>query len=563
MTHIQRMAFSVGTAGLLKATTVRLTHSQHHRTKPVDEFDDEAHHHDAPQAQRHHATHSAAHHGSHHGAQQGSHHHHPASSHHDVKPVHLKQAKLPVTVLDAKGNPVQITPVERFEDVPDMPKWLALGLEKLGYPTTTDIQGITIPPLLDGHDMIGLAPTGSGKTVAFAVPALKLLKRSPHGNPTILVLAPTRELVQQTAKVFMALGGSSIHVCEAYGGTPREIQARKLSRGCDVLVACPGRLKDFLDSGVVVLDDLSFLVFDEADRLLDMGFKIQLDEIMNFVNPRSPRQSMMWSATWPVAVQRLAAEYMSADRYMIRAGNAGTGAQVNDRIRQHIFIAEDNIEKVELLCKMIEDGTIKEEECKMMIFVERQSDTDEVASRIARRLGVRSNNIASLHGGMPQKRRDYVMQNFKENRCRILVATDVASRGLDFPDVTAVVNFSAPKDIDSYCHRIGRTGRAGREGDAFTFLEPSNTGLAKDIVAFMEKCKLVAPQEVKDLASRHRGSSGGYDRFGGNQRRGGFQRGRGGGNRGSFSRGYGGGGGGGYGREQYGGRNDSGFDMSF
>ncbi|ORC87066.1 mitochondrial DEAD box protein [Trypanosoma theileri] len=414
-----------------------------------------------------------------------------------------KKVELDVSVLDAKGNIVPVKPVQCFADLSNSPDWLTKGLETLAYPSTTPIQAHTIPVLDEGHDLIGLAPTGSGKTVAFAVPALKRFKRSPSGLPTIVVLAPTRELVQQTAKVFYQLSSGNVRVCEAYGGAPREIQARRLHNGCDALIACPGRLKDFLQNGDVTLDHMSFLVFDEADRLLDMGFKIQLDEILSYADPSRPVQTMMWSATWPKSVEDLARDYLSENRYTIRAGTAGTGLQVNENIKQHIFFGDSPQERLETLVSLIQKGTIDENTAKMMIFVERQTDTDNAAQMLARMLGIHSRNVGVIHGGMPQRQRDYIMHNFKTNRIRILIATDVASRGIDFPDVTCVVNLFAPKNIDSYCHRIGRTGRAGRSGDSFTFIGRSDGSLAKDLVDYLQKCGMEVPERLVQISEKY------------------------------------------------------------
>jgi ATP-dependent RNA helicase DDX5/DBP2 len=469
-----------------------------------------------------------------------------------------------ISILDERDNVVKVNEVNKFEAL-DMPHWLATSIKKLGYPNTTDIQAVTIPKLLEGNDIIGLAPTGSGKTVAFAVPALMQFQRSKQGNPRILVMAPTRELVQQTCKVFANLGGGQdVVVAEAYGGSPREIQARRINGGCDVLVACPGRLNDFLQSGTVDLSELSFLVFDEADRLLDMGFKPQLDQIMSFVDPSAPRQTMMWSATWPREVQQLAHDYLKPNRLLIKAGTCGTGQQVNENIKQHIFFASTPMEKVEKLISLIQDGTIVEETCKMIIFVERQADTESVASLLVRKLGVQGSMIAPIHGGMQQGQRDYIMRSFKQSQVRILVATDVASRGLDFPDVTCVINFQAPKTISDYCHRIGRTGRAGRKGDAFTFITGGDPVL-RDLVGYLRKCGTPISSELQEAADNSFSSGGGYGRRPGRGRGGG--RGFGGGGRGfggGGGRGFGGGGSwgggggswGGGGGSRFGGRGD-------
>jgi ATP-dependent RNA helicase DDX5/DBP2 len=501
--------------GALAPTSVCLSGNHHAKAHEDAKHSNDEHHHSHHESKSHHKA-ANEHEGA--SAQEKK-----ATAAKDAADAESHRA---ITVKDHTGKILADPPrFATFDAIPNAPQWLQQGLQRMGFPSTTDIQAITMPQLLEGHDMIGLAPTGSGKTVAFAVPALSIFERSPKNLPTILVLAPTRELVQQTCKVFQQLGGQHhVRVCEAYGGSPRETQAMRLHRGCDVLVACPGRLKDFLESGIVSLEHLRFLVFDEADRLLDMGFKIQLDEIMAYVDMEAPRQTMMWSATWPTSVQRLAAEYMNPKRLMIRAGAEGTGGQVNHRIKQHIHFAQGAQNKVEQLAEMIESGTIKEDGCKMMIFVERQLDTETVANLLSRRLGIRPSNLGVLHGGMQQRRRDSVMQSFKDNHCRILVATDVASRGLDFPDVTVVVNFAAPKDIDSYCHRIGRTGRAGRHGDAHTFLEGSDVALAKDLVPYLKLCQMNIPDPLVELASRYAPRGGGFRRGGGG---GGFRRGGG------------------------------------
>lgn len=424
-----------------------------------------------------------------------------------------------VTVMNSRNEEVPISPLTKFSELKDAPSWLMEGLEEAGFPNTTPIQKYTIPVLEEGHDVIGLAPTGSGKTVAFAVPALKNFKNNTR-SPSILVLAPTRELVQQTTIVFQKLSKGKVRVCEAYGGSPREIQARKLSNGCDVVVACPGRLNDFLQQGDVSLENLSFLVFDEADRLLDMGFQIQLDEILSHLDSSLPVQKMMWSATWPLSVQRLAQAYLSPKRYVVRAGTAGTGLQVNKQIKQEIIFAESPEERVNCIARLIESGKIDENTAKVIIFVERKSDTENVAYSLSQKLGIDSRFVAVLHGGLQQRQRDNVMNQFKKSYVRLLVATDVASRGLDIPDVTCVINFDAPGNIDSYCHRIGRTGRAGRKGDAYTFVSERNCSIAPELVDYLQKAGADVPAQLiqvgKQEASRRM-----YRRDRGDRRRGG------------------------------------------
>ncbi|KPI87875.1 putative mitochondrial DEAD box protein [Leptomonas seymouri] len=436
----------------------------------------------------------------------------------------LSSTEHDVVITDSKGSKVDVAPLNTFAELSDAPRWLAEGLQSLQYPSTTDIQRYTIPLLAGGHDVIGLAPTGSGKTVAFAVPALKNFHRNADGSPSVLVLAPTRELVQQTTKVFSSLSRGQVRVCEAYGGSFREAQARHLHAGCDVLVACPGRLKDFLDAGDVSIKNLSFLVFDEADRLLDMGFQVQLDEILSYVDSSSHPQTMMWSATWPHSVQALARNYLSGDRILIRAGTAGTGLQVNEHIKQSLFFCNGFNDRIEKLGELVENGTIDDNTDKLIIFVERQSDTESMAQAFSQRIGIDSRYIGVLHGGLSQRFRDKVMSQFKNNYIRLLVATDVASRGLDIPDVTCVVNFQAPKNIDSYCHRIGRTGRAGRSGKAYTFIGDQDGIIAADLIDYLTRCNTEVPQELTRLAEvyRQRTSSFGSRSSGRGRGRGGF-----------------------------------------
>lgn len=431
-----------------------------------------------------------------------------------------------VAVTNASNEAVSIKPLNLFSELEGAPLWLQDGLKDSGFPGTTSIQKYTIPVLDEGHDVIGLAPTGSGKTVAFAVPALKNFRTSSK-SPSILVLAPTRELVQQTTVVFQKLSKGEVRVCEAYGGSPRELQARRLHSGCDVLVACPGRLNDFLKQGDVTLNNLSFLVFDEADRLLDMGFQIQLDEILSHLDPSKSVQKMMWSATWPLSVQRLAQRYLSSDRYVVRAGAAGTGLQVNKNISQTLLFEESVQDRIASIAKLIETGKIDENSAKIIIFVERKSETENVAYSLSQKLGIDSRFVGVLHGGLQQRQRDNVMQQFKKSNIRLLVATDVASRGLDIPDVTCVINFDIPGSIDSYCHRIGRTGRAGRKGDAYSFISEQSCPIAPELVDYLQKVGVDAPERLIDIskkeASRRMYRRDGDRRRGNRNRSGGFR----------------------------------------
>lgn len=408
-----------------------------------------------------------------------------------------------VHITDGNGMEVPIITLNTFTELTDIPEWLAEGLKRLGFDSTMGIQKHIIPLLNNGHDVIGLAPTGSGKTVAFAVPALRKFQPNDDGSPAVLVLAPTRELVQQIRQVFVKLSCGQVRIGEAYGGAPREMQLRRLQRGCDVLIACPGRLKDFLDSGELNLRQLSFLVFDEADRLLDMGFQIQLDQIMHFLDLSRSTQRMMWSATWPTAVRELSQKYLSPNRMLVCSGNATGGLQVNAHINQSIILAERLSDRIEHIAKLIEEGHIDENVAKVILFVERQRDTESAGLALSKRLNIDPDYVGVIHGGLSQRLRDSVMHKFKSSRIRLLVATDVASRGLDIPDVTCVVNLQAPRNIDSYCHRIGRTGRAGRCGAAYTFIGSDDGAIAGELVSYLGRCGMDVPSHLKQLASSY------------------------------------------------------------
>jgi ATP-dependent RNA helicase DDX5/DBP2 len=456
-----------------------------------------------------------------------------------------KVVKMDVRVINPNNSEMENPPViPSFDGIQkQLPEWLKEGIRRLNYHDCTPIQAHTMPLVLQGKDLIGLAPTGSGKTVAFAVPSLAGMKLPSDGYPQILVICPVRELAQQTGKVFRSLVAphGNIRVVEIYGGADRGPQASALWSGADILVATPGRLNDFLGAGDVDFRNLSFLVFDEADRLLDMGFAPQLDSIMEYVDPGRKRQTLMWSATWPREVQTLASNYLTPDRLMVKAGNAGEGGLVvNENISQHVHIAPTHSERIRKLRSLYDEGHIDVTK-KSIFFVQKKVTCDEVAYEISRTLAsldipLVGNLVQPLHGGMSQDKRDRVINQFRAGKIKVLVATDVAARGLDFPDVEHVVNFDPPLEIDSYVHRIGRTGRAGRKGKAHTFVMGPSKWLP-DLIKYLERSKQEIPSQLHSMA-RESGFKSGF-------------RGRGGRGRGGFG-GRGGGGGG------FGGRNSGG-----
>lgn len=457
-----------------------------------------------------------------------------------------------IHVLDGRGTPIAgHAPLHQYADIfPRVPQWVAEGVKHVKYVKPTMVQAHTVPFVLDNKDIVGLAPTGSGKTAAFAVPSLAQLSFEAQGSarrPQILVLAPVRELAVQTAKVFrdLCFHNPNVSICEAYGGAPRGPQEMAIRRGCDILVATPGRLNDFLESRVVDTRGVKFWVIDEADRMLDMGFSRDMETIAGYL-PKQ-RQTMMWSATWPREVQSLASNYLKPDRVMVRVGDGGQ--MINRNITQHVFYAQHDDERMSKLARLYTSGQVTAND-KALMFVKRKDQCESIAAEIASGLQAVCNAdpriVSPIHGGMQQFRRDDIMRKFKAGQIKILVATDVAARGLDFPDIQYVVNYDAPHDIDSYTHRIGRTGRNGRKGTAFTFLMPDSLGVARDIKGFMVKCGQDVSEELetacRDFTPKRSGS-----RFGG-----GGGRGRGGGFGGGRGRG-GGGYGGGYGDRNSGG----------
>jgi ATP-dependent RNA helicase DDX5/DBP2 len=552
------------------------THTGHHQqgayqAAPAD-YDDF----DAPPPPPPHGGHHGHGHDAHgHAATAGAstHHHHAApaaaaaSASAPASGAAPASDEVQVEITDINNKPAQVERFHLFADLPHLPPWLQQGIRDMKYAAPTTIQSYTIPMLNTGADAIGLAPTGSGKTVAFAIPSLAKLKPS-NGNPQVLVLCPVRELVQQTAKVFRSLcAHTRLRVCEAYGGSPRNEQMGQLHRGCDILVAAPGRLVDFLQSGAVDLGSLQFLVFDEADRLLDMGFSDALDTIMGYV-PKE-RQTMMWSATWPDAVRTLANNYLLRTRLTIRAGGAGGDSQlVNHNIKQIVSVAATVQDRVKQVIDIFRKAG---PEAKAIVFVMRKDTCEEVSAGIGRALqtalGTDARTIQALHGGMHQSYRDRVVRAFKQGQVRVLVATDVAARGLDFPDVEYVINFDAPHEIDSYCHRIGRTGRAGRKGTAYTILMQETAKVAPDLVLYLRKSNQEVIPAVEEMArsydqlaaAKRRGK---WDKFRGNRNGGGGGGGRGFGGGGRGGGGYGGGrgGGGGYGGGYGGGGGNAGYE---
>ncbi|MCK5263471.1 MAG: DEAD/DEAH box helicase, partial [Gammaproteobacteria bacterium] len=340
----------------------------------------------------------------------------------------------------------------------NLSKPLLKALNEIGYEKPSPIQAETIPLLLDGKDIIGQAQTGTGKTAAFALPLLSNLDLS-QKDPQVMVLAPTRELAIQVAEAFQTYAKhiKGFHVLPIYGGADSRGQVRALQRGVHVVVGTPGRVMDHMRRGALKLNNLSALVLDEADEMLRMGFIDDVEWILEQTPPK--RQIALFSATMPTQIRRIATKYLNNPEQI----TIKTKTTTVDTIRQR-FWPVSGTHKLDALTRILE----AEDFDAMIIFVRTKNSTTELAEK----LEARGYAAAAINGDILQKQRERSVNNLKNGKLDILVATDVAARGLDVPRISHVVNYDVPHDTESYVHRIGRTGRAGRKGDAILFVAP-------------------------------------------------------------------------------------------
>eukprot|EP00095_Tigriopus_kingsejongensis_P006831 snap_masked-scaffold82_size396747-processed-gene-2.7 protein:Tk06831 transcript:snap_masked-scaffold82_size396747-processed-gene-2.7-mRNA-1 annotation:"hypothetical protein DAPPUDRAFT_213150" len=418
-------------------------------------------------------------------------------------------------------------PITNFFEA-GFPEYVMKEVERQGFTTPTAIQSQGWPIALSGFNMVGIAMTGSGKTLGYLLPGIIHVNHQPYlergDGPIVLVLAPTRELAQQIQEVCTEFGRSSkIRNTCVFGGAPKGPQLRDLENGCEVVIATPGRLIDFLEMGKTNLRRTTYLVLDEADRMLDMGFEPQIRKIIEQIRP--DRQVLMWSATWPKEVRRLAEDFLQ-DYVQINIGALTLHA--NHNILQIVDVCED-YQKEEKLARLL-DEIGSEPHNKILIFVETKRKADEL-TRLMRKDGYPA---MCIHGDKQQKERDWVLSEFKHGATTILVATDVAARGLDVEDIKFVINYDYPNNSEDYIHRIGRTGRKDRTGTAYTLFTPGNSAKANDLVSVLAEAKQVVNPKLQELAHsgfrRSGGGRGGGGRFGGGGRGyGGGYGGRGGG----------------------------------
>jgi ATP-dependent RNA helicase RhlE len=344
------------------------------------------------------------------------------------------------------------------------------GLQAAGYEKATPIQAVAIPAILAGRDVIGTAPTGTGKTAAFVLPILhNLLAMKKQGGrraTRALIVTPTRELAEQIHTVINELGKfTSLRSATVYGGVGMQPQEKALQQGVEVIVACPGRLLDHLNRGNARLDQVEVLVIDEADRMLDMGFLPSIQQIMKQVP--SQRQTLLFSATFDAAVEQLAVKSLrSAQRFSM-----GTDAP-SDTVAHTLYPVPQHL-KPGLLQRLLDEMTVN----SILVFTRTKHRADRVAEKI-KRAGYAA---SALHSNKSQSQRKQAMDQFRTGKIKVLVATDIAARGLDVASISHVINFDIPDSATSYIHRIGRTGRAERLGDAYTLVTREDKDTIRDI----------------------------------------------------------------------------------
>lgn len=365
-----------------------------------------------------------------------------------------------------------------------LPSEILQALEKVGYEKPSPIQAQSIPLLLDGHDLLGQAQTGTGKTAAFALPMLAQINVE-DTYPQCLVLAPTRELAIQVAEAFQTYASFSkaMRILPIYGGQSYTNQIRQLKRGVQVVVGTPGRIIDHIDKGTLKLDKLRFLVLDEADEMLRMGFIDDVEKILSHA-PKE-KQTALFSATMPEPIRKITKRYLNDPQHVKIASKVSTASTIRQR-----YCQVNNNHKLEALTRIMEVESFD----AMIIFVRTKTATQELSDK----LSARGYDVEPLNGDIPQQSRERTVEKLKQGKIDILVATDVVARGLDVERISHVVNFDIPYDTESYVHRIGRTGRAGREGDAILFISHRETRLLKSIERTTKQT--IAPMPIPSIS---------------------------------------------------------------
>jgi len=393
------------------------------------------------------------------------------------------------------------------------------NVKRCNYSKPTPVQKWAIPIALHGRDLMACAQTGSGKTAAFGLPIVSGITRTGEAGvmrgrtvyPLALILSPTRELTTQIHKECRKFAyRTDARPVVIYGGAPPKDQLREINRGVELLIATPGRLIDFLDRGIISLQRCIYLVLDEADRMLDMGFEPQIRDVVEQrdLTPVGQRQTVMFSATFPKEIQRLAGDFLAPGYLFLSVGRVGSST---DLISQHVEYVRSE-EKPSVLLDLLQSVS-----GRTLVFVQTKKTCDWLEMHL-RKGGF---TAMAIHGDRQQTERDAALKSFKKADSPIMVATDVAARGLDIPNVAHVINYDLPGDIDDYTHRIGRTGRAGKTGHATALFCERDTGLAPKLVELMRESNQDVPGWLEQYSrssganKRRSGGGGGGSRFGG------------------------------------------------
>nr|CAD1834833.1 unnamed protein product [Ananas comosus var. bracteatus] len=426
-------------------------------------------------------------------------HGHGAKDSRDAKPASSAEAYRRQHEIIVTGDNVP-APFTTFEST-NFSSEILKEVHHAGFSSPTPIQAQAWPIVLQSRDIVAIAKTGSGKTLGYLIPGfihLKRLRNNSKVGPTVLVLAPTRELATQIQEEAVKFGRSSRISCTClYGGAPKGPQLRDLDRGVDVVVATPGRLNDILEMRRISLRQVSYLVLDEADRMLDMGFEPQIRKIVKEVPHR--RQTLMFTATWPKEVRKIAADLL-VHPVQVNIGSIDE-LVANNAITQYVEVITpaEKLRRLEQILRSQDPGS------KILVFCSTKRMCDQLSRTLSRQFGA-----VAIHGDKSQSERDRVLSQFRSGRSPILVATDVAARGLDIKDIRVVINYDFPTGVEDYVHRIGRTGRAGATGVSYTFFCENDSKYAADLVKVLEGADQRVPRELRDMVSR--GGYGGKSR---------------------------------------------------
>ncbi|KAM0254571.1 hypothetical protein ACHAQJ_006679 [Trichoderma viride] len=404
-----------------------------------------------------------------------------------------------IVITDPRDITSKLRPITEFHHLPSTNLLEKKPSPFANFKSPTPIQAASWPSTLSGRDVVGVAETGSGKTMAFALPCVEAISTIGKRGVKAVIVSPTRELAMQTYEQMAGLAALLRLKCVClYGGASKDDQRALLQRGADIIVATPGRLKDFMSDETVDLSGCRFAVLDEADRMLDKGFEEDIKMILGACPPREQRQTLMFTATWPYSVQSLASTFM-VDPVKITIGSRGKETengsvelQANSRITQKVEVMDGREKEFRLLQIIKQHHQGKQKDDRILVFCLYKKE----ATRIEGFLGRKGVRVAGIHGDLKQEQRTRSLEAFKSGQTPVLVATDVAARGLDIPEVKLVINVTFPLTIEDYVHRIGRTGRAGKTGEALTFFTVQDKAHSGSLINILKGANQPVPDEL-------------------------------------------------------------------